>query len=363
MATEQTFSKRVCIGGGAGFIGSHLAKRLKAEGAYVVCADWKRNEFMKEEEFCNKFVLCDLREKKNCMEVTKDCDEVYNLAADMGGMGFIQSNHSVILYNNTMISFNMLEAARLNGVKLFFFSSSACVYPEHLQTEAKIINLKEEDAWPSQPQDAYGIEKIVTEELAMHYEKDFGMKCRIARFHNVYGPYGTWKGGREKAPAAFCRKAAVCKMLGMDYVERWGDGKATRSFMLVDDCVEGIIRLCKSDWCKPINLGSDECVTITQLLELACSFTGRTDITLKEVPGPEGVRGRNSDNTLIKKVLGWAPSIKLADGLKRTYDWIEGELNKLTEEEKKEMVSSIVVNQEDALKKNAETAAAAAAGN
>jgi len=321
----------------------------------VVCADWKRNEFMKEEEFCSKFILCDLREKKNCLEATKDCDEVYNLAADMGGMGFIQSNHSVILYNNTMISFNMLEAARVNKCGLFFFASSACVYPEYKQTEAKIVNLKEEDAWPSQPQDAYGIEKIVTEELAMHYENDFGMKCRIARFHNVYGPFGTWKGGREKAPAAFCRKAAVAKMLGKDHIEKWGDGKATRSFMLVDDCVEGIIRLCKSDWKKPINLGSDECVTINQLGELAVSFTG-TKMGMKEVPGPEGVRGRNSDNTLIQKVLGWAPSIKLADGLKRTYDWIEGELQKLPKEEAAALYSSVVVNQEDAMKQNAATA-------
>jgi len=352
--------KKICIGGGAGFIGSHLAKRFKSEGHEVICADWKRNEFMKEDEFCTKFILCDLREYKNCFAACEGCDEVYNLAADMGGMGFIQSNHSVILYNNTMISFNMMEAARNQKCKLFFFASSACVYPEHLQGEAKIINLKEEDAWPSQPQDAYGLEKIVTEELCMHYEKDFGIKCRIARFHNVYGPFGTWKGGREKAPAAFCRKAAVAKMLGKDYVEKWGDGKATRSFMLVDDCVEGIIRLCKSDWKKPINLGSDECVTIEQLGKLACSFTGK-EMPLKEVPGPEGVRGRNSDNTLIQKVLGWAPSTTLKEGLKKTYDWIQGELNKMSKEDLDGMFSSKVVSQDDAMKENAKTAAKASA--
>lgn len=192
---------RICVGGGAGFIGSHLARRLLKEGHHVVVADWKKNEYFEEKEFCSEFLHVDLRLLENCLAATKGCDWVFNLAADMGGMGFIQSNHSVILYNNTMISFNMLEAARRSGAKRFFYSSSACIYPEHIQEKENIPGLKESDAWPAKPQDAYGLEKLVSEEIAMHYAHDFsGLKTRIARFHNIYGPQGTWKGGREKAP-------------------------------------------------------------------------------------------------------------------------------------------------------------------
>eukprot|EP01061_Rhynchopus_euleeides_P034906 TRINITY_DN58881_c0_g1_i1.p1 TRINITY_DN58881_c0_g1~~TRINITY_DN58881_c0_g1_i1.p1 ORF type:complete len:345 (+),score=163.91 TRINITY_DN58881_c0_g1_i1:67-1101(+) len=310
-------TRTVCVAGGAGFIGSHLAKKLKADGAHVIVADWKKNEFMKEDEFCHEFKLLDLRKLDACLEATVGCTEVYNLAADMGGMGFIQSNHSVLYYNNTMISFNVMEAARRNGAKLYFFASSACVYNETKQEDPENPGLKEADAWPAQPQDAYGLEKLATEELVKHYGQDFGIKTYIARFHNVYGPQGTWKGGREKAPAATCRKAAT----STETFEVWGDGKQTRSFTFVDDCVEGIQRLCSSDFHDPINLGSDYMVTINQLAELAMSFTGRK-LNVKHIPGPEGVRGRNSENSLIKKVLGWEPSITLDDGLKRTYDWI-----------------------------------------
>ena len=315
--TDKT--RKICVCGGAGFIGSHLAKSFKADGAYVVVADWKKNEFMKEDEFCDEFKLLDLRKLDACVEATAGCSEVYNLAADMGGMGFIQSNHSVLFYNNTVISFNVMEAARSNGAKRFFFASSACVYNETKQEDPENPGLKEADAWPAQPQDAYGLEKLATEELVKHYGQDFGIQTYIARFHNVYGPQGTWKGGREKAPAATCRKVATA----VDTFEMWGDGKQTRSFTYVDDCVEGIKRLCASDFHDPINLGSDYMVTINGLAELVMGFEKEKKLTVKHIPGPEGVRGRNSENTLIRKVLGWEPSITLEDGMRRTYDWIK----------------------------------------
>jgi len=316
--------KRVLVAGGGGFIGSHLAKRLKNEGHYVIAADWQRNEYFKEEEFCNEFLLLDLRSFENCMKATKDVVEVYNLAADMGGMGFIQSNHSVILYNNTMISFNMAEAARRNGVKRFFYSSSACVYPEYRQTDEANPGLKESDAWPAQPQDAYGLEKLATEELCKWYGHDFPqMEFRVARFHNIYGPQGTWKGGREKAPAAFSRKVIASEK----EFEMWGDGKQTRSFCYIDDCVEGIIRLMQSDVKEPLNLGSEEMISMNDMAKLIMSFEGK-NLTIKHIPGPEGVRGRNSDNTLIRQKLGWAPSISLKDGLQRLYTWLKPEIEK-----------------------------------
>jgi GDP-D-mannose 3',5'-epimerase len=317
----MTNKVKVCVGGAGGFIGSHLGKRLKEMGYYVVGADWKANEYFKEEEFCDEFMLIDLRVLENCLKATQGCEHVYNLAADMGGMGFIQSNHSVILYNNTMISFNMLEAARRNGAKRFFYSSSACVYPEHKQEDPENPGLKEDDAWPAQPQDSYGLEKLASEELGMHYGKDFGIEVRLARFHNVYGPQGTWKGGREKAPAAFCRKVAAAT----DSIEMWGDGKQTRSFTYIDDCVEGIIKIMMSDYAKPLNLGSDEMVSMNQLFELCCAVENK-NLKVNHIPGPEGVRGRNSENTRIKQVLGWAPSTSLETGIRKTYVWIKAQI-------------------------------------
>lgn len=276
----------------------------------------------------------DLRLFDNCAKVVEGCEHVFNLAADMGGMGFIQSNHSVIMYNNTMISFNMMEASRIAGIKRFFYASSACIYPEgrQMETEVEGGGLKENDAWPAQPQDAYGLEKLATEELCMHYNKDFGIECRIARFHNIYGPYGTWKGGREKAPAAFCRKA----LTSPGEVEMWGDGKQTRSFTFIDDCVEGILRITKSDYRQPLNLGSDEMVSMNEMMEMVCGFGGETK-SIKHIPGPEGVRGRNSDNALILQQLGWGPSIKLRDGLHITYDWIKGELEREAQDQGKDL--------------------------
>mmetsp|Transcript_32427 Transcript_32427/g.52503 ORF Transcript_32427/g.52503 Transcript_32427/m.52503 type:complete len:369 (-) Transcript_32427:316-1422(-) len=314
---------RICVGGGAGFIGSHTAKRLKAMGHYIIVADWKKNEYMEEKEFCDEFLLADLRDLHAAVKATKDADLVFNFAADMGGMGFIQSNHSLILYNNTMMSFNMIEAGRINKIKRYFFSSSACIYPEYKQLDSANPGLKESDAWPAQPQDAYGLEKLVTEELCKHYMQDFGIEFRIARFHNIYGPFGTWCGGREKAPAAFCRKTIA----SADTFEMWGDGKQTRSFCFIDDCVEGVLRITCSEYREPLNLGSDEMVSMNDMAEMAFKIENKK-LRINHIPGPEGVRGRNSDNTLILQVLGWAPGIKLEDGLKKTYVWIKSQIEK-----------------------------------
>eukprot|EP00270_Netrium_digitus_P017617 TRINITY_DN650_c0_g1_i3.p1 TRINITY_DN650_c0_g1~~TRINITY_DN650_c0_g1_i3.p1 ORF type:complete len:376 (+),score=50.19 TRINITY_DN650_c0_g1_i3:77-1204(+) len=314
---------RISVTGAGGFIGSHIARRLKSEGHYVIASDWKRNEHMTEEMFCDEFHLVDLRVMDNCLTVTKGVDHVFNLAADMGGMGFIQSNHSVILYNNTMISFNMLEASRINGVERFFYASSACIYPEFRQLDTDNVNLKESDAWPAEPQDAYGLEKLVTEELCKHYNKDFGIECRVGRFHNIYGPFGTWKGGREKAPAAFCRKV----LTATKEFEMWGDGRQTRSFTFIDECVEGVLRLTKSDFREPLNIGSDECISMNDMAEMVMGIADKK-LPIHHIPGPEGVRGRNSDNTLIREKLGWAPSMKLKDGLSITLQWIRDQLEK-----------------------------------
>jgi len=321
---------KILIGGGGGFIGSHVAKRLKSEGHWVRIADWKRGHYFVEKEICDEFCDIDLRDLSNCIEVCTGMDQVFNFAADMGGMGFIQSNHSVILFNNTMISFNMVEAARRVGtVKRFFYSSSACIYPEHKQLVSENPGLKESDAWPAQPQDAYGLEKLCTEELCKYYHKDFPqIEFRVARFHNIYGPHGTWKGGREKAPAAFCRKAITCNK----EFEMWGDGKQTRSFCFIDDCVEGVLRLMRSDIREPLNIGSEEMIDMNSMANIVLEYAGKSNkVIIKHIPGPEGVRGRNSDNTLIKQLLKWSPEISLKDGLKRTFVWIKSQV----EEDKK----------------------------
>ena len=305
---------KVCIGGGAGFIGSHIAKRLKEEGHYVIVADININNYFTEEEYCTEFHKLDLRILDNCKAVTHDCDWVFNLAADMGGMGFIESNQSVIIYNNTMISFNMLEASRQNNVKKYFYASTACVYPEFLQEDPENNGLKEADAWPARPQDTYGLEKLYAEEMALQYEIDFGIKVRIGRFHNIFGPHGTWKGGREKAPAAIIRKVVVSDKV----FEMWGDGKQTRSFLYVDE-------LFNSDYNKPLNIGSDRMVTMNEFADITMKVINK-QLIVKHIKGPQGVRGRNSDNTLIEQVLGWKPKMTLEEGILKTYFWIKQQI-------------------------------------
>lgn len=310
---------KVGIAGGAGFIGSHIGKRLKAQGFWVRAADWVKNEFMEESEFCDEFVLGDMRKLEDARDLCKDCLYVLNLAADMGGMGFIESNQSVLMFNNTMISFNVLEAARAAGVQRFFYASSACVYNELVQDRPENPGLVESDAWPAQPQDTYGLEKLYAEEMAKAYNKDFAIETRMARFHNVYGPHGTWTGGREKAPAAFCRKA-ICSS---EVFEMWGDGLQTRSFIYIDDCVDGVLRLLFSDCIEPINLGSDEIVSMNEFADIIMGLRKEGPLPIKHLEGPQGVRGRNSNNVFIKEKLGWAPSIPVRVGIEKTYRWIE----------------------------------------
>ena len=287
---------------------------------------------MQEEEYCNEFHQVDLRIYDNCKKAIQGCETVYHLAADMGGMGFIQCNHSVIMYNNTKISMNIIEAARECNVKKIFYSSSACIYPEFKQLNTDLENgLKEEDAWPAQPQDAYGLEKLYTEELCKYYANDYGLDLRIARFHNVYGPFGTWKGGREKAPAAVCRKVTTAVLTGNNTIEIWGDGKQTRSFMYIDDCVNGIIKLVESNISVPVNLGSDRMISINELVSIVKTFDN-VSLNIENIEGPQGVRGRNSNNDFVKKNLDWEPKISLEDGLKRTYDWIFDHIKKEKEQ-------------------------------
>jgi nucleoside-diphosphate-sugar epimerase len=311
---------KVLVTGAGGFIGHHLVTYLKRKGYWVRGVDLKYPEF--SEVDADEFEILDLRRWDNCLQATRGVEEVYGLAADMGGMGFISSHHAQILHNNSLINIHTLEAARLNGAKRYFYTSSACVYPEYRQTDANVTPLKEEDAYPAQPQDAYGWEKLVMERLCMHYREEYGLETRIVRFHNIYGPEGTWEGGREKAPAALCRKIAIAKLTGNHEIEVWGDGEQTRSFCYIDDCVEGIYRLMRSDYPHPLNLGSDRLITINQLAYLIADIAG-IKITINHVAGPQGVRGRNSDNTRLRQVLGWEPQISLEEGLARTYAWIE----------------------------------------
>jgi len=311
---------KVLVTGAGGFIGHHLVSYLKAKGYWVRGVDSKMPEYAPSD--ADEFELLDLRRWDNCLQATRGVDEVYALAADMGGMGFISQYHAQILHNNILINTHTLDAARTNGAKRYFYTSSACVYPEYKQMDANVIPLKEEDAYPAQPQDAYGWEKLLTERLCEHYREEYGLETRIARFHNIFGPLGTWDGGREKAPAAMCRKVAVAKLTGNYEIEIWGDGEQTRSFCYIDDCLEGIYRLMRSDYAEPLNLGQDRMVTINQLAELIANIAGIA-IIIKHVPGPQGVRGRNSDNDRLRQVLDWEPHISLEEGLSRTYTWIE----------------------------------------
>ncbi len=312
--------EKVLVTGAGGFIGYHFVRNLKKRGYWVRGVDIKYPEYEKSQ--ADEFLILDLREKDNALKATKGMDHVYALAADMGGMGFISSNHATIFYNNSTISLNTIEAARVNGAKRYFYSSSACIYPEYKQMTARLKPLTEEDAFPARPQDAYGWEKLASEILAKYYYEQYGMETRIARFHNIFGPLGTWDGGREKAPAAICRKIATAKLTGNYEIEIWGDGEQTRSFCYIDDCLQGIYRLMMSDYPEPLNIGQDRMLSINQLVNMVAKIAG-IKVIKKYVPGPQGVRGRNSDNTRLKKVLKWEPEISLEEGLSRTYKWIE----------------------------------------
>jgi GDP-D-mannose 3', 5'-epimerase len=318
--------QHVVVTGAGGFIGSHLVRYLKEMGGcHVRGVDIKPPEF--EPSVADSFELLDLRRWDQCLEAFRGADEVYALAADMGGMGFISSNHATILRNNALINLHTLDAARVHGVGRLLYTSSACIYPEHLQLRADIAGLREEDAYPANPQDAYGWEKLITERACEYFRAEFGLDTRIVRFHNIYGPNGTYDGGREKAPAAMCRKVAAAD--DGDAIEVWGDGEQTRSFCYIDDCVEGIWRLMRSDYTDPLNLGTEEMVTINQLAELVIDISGKDGLHLHHIEGPQGVRGRNSDNSRLRDVLGWEPRITLAEGLEPTYRWIEKQVHNL----------------------------------
>jgi GDP-D-mannose 3', 5'-epimerase len=314
---------RVLVTGAGGFIGHHLVTFLRGKGYWVRGVDIKYPEFSPVD--ADEFEILDLRHWHNCLQATRNIDEVYGLAADMGGMGFISANHAQILHNNSLINIHTLDAARVNGVKRYLYTSSACIYPEYKQTSVKVKPLKEDDAYPAQPQDAYGWEKLIMEHLCTHYRQDYGLETRIVRFHNIFGPYGTWEGGREKAPAAMCRKVAVAEFTGNHEIEIWGDGKQTRSFCYIDDCTTGLFKLMRSDYCEPLNLGQDRLISINELADMVAGVAG-VKITKKHVKGPQGVRGRNSDNTRLRQVLKWEPAVSLEEGMKKTYVWIKDQV-------------------------------------
>jgi nucleoside-diphosphate-sugar epimerase len=328
----KTQTPNVVVCGAGGFIGGHLVKSLVKRGVQVIRAvDIKPLEDWYQITPGVENLTLDLMEKQNSLRAVSGADHVYQLAADMGGMGFIES-HKAACMLNVVTSTNMLMAAREAGANRFFYASSACVYNAQKQTKSDVIPLREADAYPALPEDGYGWEKLFSERMCRHFEEDFGLTCRVARYHNVYGPHGTWAGGREKAPAAICRKVIEAKRSGIHEISIWGDGRQTRSFMFIDDCIQGTQLIMNSDVAEPINLGSSELVTINQLVDIAEQIAG---IRLKRTydrNAPKGVNGRNSDNSMILERLGWEPSIQLRDGLERTYRWIESEMTQQADE-------------------------------
>ncbi|MCA1567945.1 MAG: NAD-dependent epimerase/dehydratase family protein [Acidobacteria bacterium] len=315
-------SRRVLVTGAGGFIGHHLVKRLKDEGYWVRGADIKLPEY--GASAADEFELLDLRRWHNCLQAVRGVDEIYNLAANMGGIGFIHAHKAEIMHDNVLINIHMPEAARLNGISRYLYTSSACIYPGYKQNVPDVEPLKEEDAYPADPEDGYGWEKLFSERQCRHYWEEYGLETRVVRFHNIFGPLGTYDGGREKSPAAICRKVALAK--DGDDIEVWGDGKQTRSYCYIDDCVEGIYRLMQSDHREPLNLGQDRMITIDELVDITSAIGGKRLNKVYDLSKPQGVRGRNSDNTRLREVLGWEPQISLEEGLRLTYEWIRGEL-------------------------------------
>jgi GDP-D-mannose 3',5'-epimerase len=330
--------KKAIVLGGGGFIGGHLARRLKNEGYHVRIADIKNHEYFDHSEICHEFIKCDLTVPKSVeLVITEECDEVYQLAADMGGAGYIftGNNDADVMYGSAMINLNVTHECVKKKVKKVFYSSSACMYPEHNQLDPNNPNCEESSAYPANPDSEYGWEKLFSERLFLAFNRNYNLEVRIARFHNIFGPQGTWKDGKEKAPAAMCRKVAEQHNGGS--IEVWSDGLQTRSFLYVSECVEAVLRLMKSDFTGPVNIGSEEMVTINRLAKLAIEISGK-DITINNLGGqdfidkygfscPTGVRGRNSDNTLYREKIGWEVSMSLREGMEKTFRWIDQQVN------------------------------------
>ncbi len=324
MVDKPGRGRRALVAGAGGFIGHHLVRRLKDEGFWVRGVDIKRPQF--EPSPADDFQIADLRFFENCTAAMENVEDVYQLAADMGGIGYITANHATLSRNNILINSHMLEAARLAGIKRYLYTSSACVYPADRQKDAELRPLRESDAIPAEPEKGYGWEKLFAEQLTSYFGEEHGLGVRIVRFHNIYGPLGTYQGGREKAPAAISCKVACAPDGGS--VPIWGDGKQTRSFCYIDDAVEGVRRVMESEQTQPLNVGSSEMVTVNELVDMVCTAAGKTLRKHYELDRPQGVRGRNSDNTLIRSVLGWEPRIRLAQGIPVTYRWVWSELSR-----------------------------------